>query len=119
MSGEYRSVRLERNENVVEVVLIGPGKGNAMGPDFLREMPELFARLDRDEEVRAILVRGDGDHFSYGLDLPAMMGSINRDSGGRNLAGERTRFLDLVGEMQQGSEVHRAAPSAGSRRPCR
>jgi len=45
MSGEYKSVRLERSEAVVEVVLIGPGKGNAMGPDFWREMPELSPRL--------------------------------------------------------------------------
>ena len=98
MSGEYKSVRLERSEAVVEVVLIGPGKGNAMGPDFWREMPELFAALDRDEEVRAIIVRGDGDNFSYGLDLQAMMGSL----GMANLAAERTRLLDLVGEMQLG-----------------
>ena len=41
MSG-YNSIRIERSEGVAEVVLIGPGKGNAMGPDFWREMPELF-----------------------------------------------------------------------------
>lgn len=100
MSGEYKSVRLERSEAVIEVVLIGPGKGNAMGPDFWREMPELFAALDRDEAVRAIIVRGDGDHFSYGLDLPGMMGSLGQNFGGQNLAAERTRLLDMVGEMQ-------------------
>ena len=46
---EYKSLRVKRHEGVVEVVLIGPGKGNAMGPDFWREMPEAFAELDRDE----------------------------------------------------------------------
>ncbi|MGA9770257.1 MAG: crotonase/enoyl-CoA hydratase family protein [Blastocatellia bacterium] len=97
MNTDYKSVRLEKSEAVAEVVLIGPGKGNAMGPDFWREMPELFAALDRDEEVRAIIVRGEGDNFSYGLDLPAMMGSLGQNSGG---AGERTRLLDLVGELQ-------------------
>ncbi len=84
------------------MALIGPGKGNAMGPDFWREMPEVFADLDRDEEVRAIIVRGEGENFSYGLDLGAMMGDLGGHFGaGENLAAERTRLLDLVGEMQR------------------
>ncbi len=99
---EYKSIKLEKARGVVEVVLIGPGKGNAMGPDFWREMPEVFAALDRDEETRAIIVRGDGDNFSYGLDLAAMMGDLGSHFGaGENLAAERTRLLDLVGDMQK------------------
>src|SRR5882724_8813541 len=77
---DYKSLRLERNEGVVEIVLIGPGKGNAMGPDFWREMPEVFAALD----------------------LAAMMGDLGRHFGaGENLAAERTRLLDLVSDMQK------------------
>ena len=99
---EHKSLRLEKNNGVVEVVLIGPGKGNAMGPDFWREMPDVFIDLDRDEEARAIIVRGEGDNFSYGLDLAAMMGDLGRHFGaGDNLAAERTRLLDLVGAMQR------------------
>ena len=99
---EYKSLRLEKSEGVVEVVLIGPGKGNSMGPDFWREMPEVFSSLDRDDEARAIVVRGDGDNFSYGLDLAAMMGDLGSHFGaGENLAAERTRLLDLVGDMQK------------------
>ncbi|HVF89725.1 MAG TPA: crotonase/enoyl-CoA hydratase family protein [Blastocatellia bacterium] len=101
MNTEYKSLRVEKNEDVVEVVLTGPGKGNAMGPDFWREMPELFAELDRDEQVRAVIVRGEGDNFSYGLDLSSMMESIGRHSGGSNLAFERTRLLDLIEETQR------------------
>ena len=102
MATEYKSIKLEKNAAVVEVVLIGPGKGNAMGPDFWREMPQVFAELDRDEEARAIIVRGDGDNFSYGLDLAAMMGNLGKHFGaGENLADERTRLLDLVGDMQK------------------
>lgn len=101
MSAEYKSLRLEKNEAIAEVTLTGPGKGNALGPDFWRELPEVFAALDRDESVRVILVRGDGDNFSYGLDLAAMMGDLGSHFGGKNLARERTRLLDLVGEMQK------------------
>jgi enoyl-CoA hydratase len=99
MDTEYKSLRLTKNENICEVVLTGPGKGNAMGPDFWREMPQLFAALDRDPEVRAIIIGGAGGNFSYGLDLMAMAGEIS--GGGSNLAAERSALLDKVGEMQQ------------------
>jgi enoyl-CoA hydratase len=101
MSSEYKAIRLEKSEGIAEVVLTGPGKGNAMGPDFWRETPDLFARLDRDQEVRAIIVRGEGSQFSYGLDLAAMMGNLGQHFGGANLAAERTELLDKVFEMQQ------------------
>ncbi|MFY9553345.1 MAG: crotonase/enoyl-CoA hydratase family protein, partial [Blastocatellia bacterium] len=53
-------------------------------------------------EARVIVVRGDGDHFSYGIDLAAMMVDMGQHFGGReNLAAERTRLLDLVGDMQR------------------
>ena len=45
-----------------------------MGPAFWAEMPEVFAKLDADRDVRAIVLTGSGKHFSYGLDLPAMGG---------------------------------------------
>lgn len=100
MTAEYKSLKLQTNEGVTEIALIGPGKGNAMGPDFWREMPELFAALDRDQDTRAVVVRGEGGNFSYGLDLAAMMGGLGA-FGKENLAAERTRLLDLVGDMQK------------------
>src|SRR5205085_12171431 len=60
-----------------------------------------FLRLSHDKDVRAIIVRGDGDHFSYGLDLAAMMGNLGEHfSGEANLAAERTALLDLILDMQ-------------------
>ena len=101
MNDSYRSLRVERNDGLVEVVLIGPGKGNTMGPDFWREMPALFTALDVDESVRAIVVRGEGKHFSYGLDLTAMFSELGPLIQGDNLAAARTQLLDLIGRMQQ------------------
>ena len=94
------SLRVEISDAVAEVVLTGPGKGNAMGPDYWREMPEVFRELDRDAAVRAVIVRGDGAHFSYGLDLPGMMNELGPHLSGESLARARTQLLDLIGEMQ-------------------
>jgi len=103
MSEQHRAIRLEKNEGVTEVILTGPGKGNAMGPDFWREMPELFAGLDRDDETRVVLIRGEGANFSYGLDLASMMNEMGPHLTGENLAVQRARLLDLIGDMQQAS----------------
>jgi len=100
-AAQYKSVRLEKSEQIARVVLIGPGKGNAMGPDFWREMPKVFSELDQDDQVRVIILSGDGDNFSYGLDLPAMMNQPGFKMVGQNLAAERTRFLDMALEMQK------------------
>jgi enoyl-CoA hydratase len=94
-----KSLRVETSDDgqIAEVVLVGPGKGNAMGPDFWREMPEVFAALDADPAVRVVLVRGDGGSFCYGLDLAAMGATMGSAAGG---VVDRTRFLDMITQMQ-------------------
>lgn len=102
---EWKSLRVERGDDgVVEVILTGPGKGNAMGPDFWRELPALFTALDADPSARAVLLRGDGEHFSYGLDVKAMMGELGPHFMGDNLAASRAALLDLIGRMQEGCD---------------
>jgi enoyl-CoA hydratase len=99
--GDDRALRVTTADGVAEVVLVGPGKGNAMGPDFWREMPLAFEELDRDPSVRAVVVRGEGGNFSYGLDLMAMAGIVGPFVAGTQMAGDRQRLLDLVHELQR------------------
>ncbi|MBP2325533.1 enoyl-CoA hydratase [Kibdelosporangium banguiense] len=100
MADNLVSLQVKQSGHVAEVTLLGPGKGNAMGPDFWRELPIVFRELDADPAVRAVVLTGSGKHFSYGLDLPAMMGSWSDMLAGEALAGPRTKFLDKVREMQ-------------------
>lgn len=60
------------SSGIADVVLAATGKANRMGPDYWAQMPALFSRLDEDAEVRVVIVRGAGEHFSFGLDLSAM-----------------------------------------------
>ena len=82
------------------MTLIGPGKGNAMGPAFWSEMPEVFAALDADRDVRAIVITGSGKNFSYGLDLPAMGGSFAPMMAEGALARPRADFHAELRRMQ-------------------
>ena len=101
----YESMRVERADGIADVCMIGPGKGNAMGPAFFRELPEVFTSLDRDDAVRAVIVRGDKGVFSYGLDLNAMAGSLMPHLAPGNLATERAKLLDLIVDMQRGFDA--------------
>ena len=101
----FESVTVEREDTVAEVVLTGPGKGNAMGPAFFRELPEVFAELDRDDSVRVVILRGKGGVFTYGLDLKAVAPTLMPLLSGENLAKERTQLLRLIGEWQRAADL--------------
>ncbi|WP_376768855.1 crotonase/enoyl-CoA hydratase family protein [Amycolatopsis acididurans] len=94
------ALKVERTGRIAEVTLLGPSKGNAMGPDFWRELPLVFAELDADPEVRAIVLTGSGGNFSYGLDLPAMMGDWAPLLAADALAGPRTTFMKEIRRLQ-------------------
>jgi enoyl-CoA hydratase len=101
----YESVTVERDDTIAEVVLTGPGKGNAIGPAFFRELPEVFTELDRDDSVRAIILRGKGGVFTYGLDLKAVAPTLMPLLSTENLAKERTQLLRLIGEWQRAADL--------------
>jgi enoyl-CoA hydratase len=92
------SLSIEYDGPVAHIVLTGPGKGNAMGPHTWSELPAAFDTLEAQENVRAVVIRGHGEHFSYGLDVPAMMAQYDlaRDKG----AHARRNLLDLIERMQ-------------------
>ena len=101
----YEAFVIERTNGVAEVILSGPGKGNAMGPAFFRELPEVFADLDRDDDVRVVVLRGKGGIFSYGLDLKAMAPTLMPLISSDSLAKERTQLLRLIGDWQRGFDL--------------
>lgn len=100
-TGPWRAFAVAREGEVVRVTLTGPGKGNALGADFWGEAARLFRALDEDAQVRAIVLDGANDTFTYGLDLPTMGPEVQRTLGPDALAGGRTRFLDMLTRMQQ------------------
>lgn len=105
MSQPYRSLTLDRDGAVAYVTLTGPGRGNAMGPHTWSDLAPAFQELDSDDSVRAIVVRGSGDHFSYGLDLMAMMPELGGLVVGPQLARGRTKLLDLIRRMQEATSA--------------
>ncbi len=100
MNYEGTALNVTTAEFVATVTLLGPGKGNAMGPDLWRELPEVFGQLDADKDVRAVVVRGSGSNFSYGLDLNASGDLVANVTGEGNIATERGELLALIERWQ-------------------
>lgn len=98
----YETLEIACEDHVATVTITGTSKGNAMGPAFWEELPRAFDALGKDEEVRAIVLRGSGDHFTYGLDLMAMAPQFGSMLQGEYLAAGRTQFLDLLHSWQSG-----------------
>jgi enoyl-CoA hydratase len=101
MGDAYESVTVDIDGHVAQVTLVGPGKGNAMGPAFWSELPEVFASLDEDPDVRAIVLTGSGRNFSYGLDLAAMGDTLSPMLADGALARPRADFHARLRTMQQ------------------
>lgn len=57
------------------VLLIGlnrPAKRNGVTPTMLRELAQAYTRLDDDPQLRVAVLHAAGNHFTGGIDLPAM-----------------------------------------------
>lgn len=100
MGDSYESVTVDIADHVARVTLIGPGKGNAMGPAFWAELPVVFRSLDADPDVRAIVLTGSGRNFSYGLDLAAMGDTLTPMLAEGALARARADFHTRLKAMQ-------------------
>ncbi len=63
---EFPSLRIESSENgVLHLILDAPGL-NSVGPQMHRDLADIWPVIDRDPDVRAVLVRGEGNAFSSG-----------------------------------------------------
>jgi len=62
-------LRVERNQNYVTFSLNRPEKRNAINRAVIEALDGALASIEADNEVRALVVRGEGRAFCSGLDL--------------------------------------------------
>lgn len=62
----FTAFRVDRpQEGILRITLDAPNL-NAVGPDAHAQLPEIWPVIDRDDSVRAVVVRGEGKAFSAG-----------------------------------------------------
>jgi len=69
MQLESTFFKIEIDGPVAHLIMNRPDKANSMTPDFWDDLPRLTRALDRDPAIRAMVISGEGKHFSSGMDL--------------------------------------------------
>ena len=95
----YSALHISVTEHVATVTLLDTGSKPSMGAAHFAELPHACAWLDQDDDVRAVVIRGSGDEFSFGLDLVDMHPLLDLARPGAG-AGERQAFLRSIAELQ-------------------
>lgn len=69
----YKIFKVTVEEHIATVCFNRPDKANALPQEGWEELQAIFESLDQNEEVRAIILMGEGKHFCAGIDLSLLM----------------------------------------------
>ncbi len=65
----YNTIRYDVESGVATITLSRPGKLNAYTAEMMSELIDAFDRVDADDDVRAVVVTGEGKAFCAGADI--------------------------------------------------
>ena len=57
------------DQGIFEMVMSYPERRNALTLEMWQAIPDALAPLQTDDTLRALIIRGDGEHFSAGADI--------------------------------------------------
>lgn len=75
----YEALKCEVSNRVMTITLNRPEKLNAFNPQMSKELIHALDRADKDDEVRVVVVTGEGRAFCSGADLGKGPSSIEED----------------------------------------
>jgi len=75
---EYKTLIVEKADGVAKVTLNRPEAMNAINDELLQDLEKAFNELEKDEEVRAVIITGKGRAFSAGADLKFIQGAMGQ-----------------------------------------
>ena len=68
----YENIKYEVKENIAYVTINRPQAMNALNMDVLNELFDAFTAIDKSEDVRAVVLTGEGKAFVAGADIAQM-----------------------------------------------
>lgn len=94
----YNTIRYDVEDGILTLTLHRPEKLNAFTGEMMDEMIDAFDRADADDDVRAIIVTGEGRAFCAGADLSSGGNTFDyddRDDRGSGLSRDGGGILTL------------------------
>jgi enoyl-CoA hydratase len=65
----FTNINLEKHELIGTLTLNRPEKLNAMTPQLISEFSEAITQIEKEQEIKVVVIRGAGRAFSTGYDL--------------------------------------------------
>ncbi len=91
---------LEIEAHVATVWLDRPEARNACGRAFWSDLPRACAAIAQAPDVRCVVLAARGSHFTVGLDLKELGGSLTEEPAGASHAESSARSFEAVRAMQ-------------------
>ena len=83
---KYECAKVRIHDGIAWLTMNRPGKRNAMSPQLHYDMDDALARLEVDDNVKVVVVGGEGGNFSAGQDLQKFFRELERNPGERKKA---------------------------------
>ena len=97
----FETIRYETDAAVAVITLCRPDAANAQDSTMIEELDAAFDCADADDEVRVVVVAGEGKHFSAGHDLKEILEATSewarlRDTPEGKLHHEQVMYWDKL-----------------------
>ena len=94
------AITMNAAKGIAELVLSNPGRHNSLDDEFWNDLGQSLERVAADSSIRAIVLSGEGDNFSSGIDLEfagRMLATDASDEGrARDRMNDNIRWLQDV-----------------------
>jgi enoyl-CoA hydratase len=97
---EYEFYMVEKKPPIAWVYLNRPEKKNAMNPPAWKETVPIFDDLDKDPEIRVVIIAGKGPCFTAGIDLINMVPEVPEIMNNDQKGGIKWSLLPKIYKLQ-------------------
>ncbi len=80
---DFETIILKKDEHVGQVILNRPDRRNAINQKMMQELTQVIDDIAQDDEVRAVILTGEGRAFCAGADIDLMPGGAEEQGLGK------------------------------------
>ncbi len=128
---KYSCFNIKTKDHICSLVLNRPNELNTMTRDFWVELGDALEEINRDSDIRVVILSSTGKHFCAGMDLSAFSNGVDdipdskmREMAytGRRMLADEAKDSGLVGEIYETQDemldaVHKLAAEIASKSP--
>ncbi|MDD4859526.1 MAG: enoyl-CoA hydratase/isomerase family protein [Dehalococcoidales bacterium] len=92
----YTNIILKKEDRIATITLNRPDRLNAISGDMIEELMNAFDDVDKDAEVRVVVITGAGKGFCSGADVQKMTGGAEKDNISATGGAEQIRQMMLT-----------------------